>query len=64
MVLPRLARALHHPGVATALGVLLIVLGIVAIASGEPVGWWALIIVAGVVNVLRGVIPAQDDRDR
>ena len=60
MFLPRLARILHHPALATALGAILIVLGAIGLATDEPVGWAILMIVAGVINVLRGVVPKND----
>ncbi len=52
---------LHHPGVAVALGVILLVVGVIGLASHEIAkGWAILIIVVGVINVLRG-LPHHDD---
>lgn len=57
MFLPRIARALHHPGLAVALGGVLIVAGVIGFATGDmPKGWSILIVVVGVVNLLRGVV--------
>jgi uncharacterized membrane protein HdeD (DUF308 family) len=53
---PRLARVVHHPGLAVALGVILIVIGIIGLASGDIAkGLAILILVVGTINVLRGV---------
>lgn len=60
VILPRLARALHHPGVAVALGVILVAVGIIGLASHDIAkGWAILIIVVGTINAMRG-IPHND----
>jgi hypothetical protein len=53
--LPRLARALNKPGIATALGLVL-----VGMATGDIRTVWPIIIlVIGAINVLRA-IPTRD----
>jgi hypothetical protein len=60
VILPRLARALHHPSVAIALGVILVAVGVIGLVSHEIAkGFAILIIVAGTINVLR-VLPHND----
>jgi hypothetical protein len=52
--LPRLARALHHPGVAAFLGIVLVGVGIYGLASGDiPKLWAIIVIVIGSINVMR-----------
>ena len=53
VLLPRLARFFHHPGLAVGLGVILIVVGVVSgdIAKGLAI----VIVVVGAINLLRGV---------
>jgi hypothetical protein len=52
--LPRIARALHHPGIAAFLGIVLISIGIYGLASGDiPKLWAILVIVIGSINVMR-----------
>lgn len=54
ILLPRLARALHHPGVAVFLGLVLLGIGSYGLSSGDiPRLWSILIIVVGAINVLR-----------
>jgi hypothetical protein len=61
ILLPRLARLFHHPGVAVALGGILIVVGVIGLASGDiPKGWAILILVVGAINLLRGVPSSED----
>ena len=57
VILPRLARSLHHPALAGILGVILIGIGIFGLASGDIAqGWSILILVIGLINLLRLVI--------
>lgn len=57
VVLPRLARALHHPGIAALLGLVLIGIGIYGLASGHiPHLWSIVILVVGGLNVFRMVV--------
>ncbi len=59
--LPRLARALHHPGLAALLGLLLIGIGIYGLVSGNiPHLWSILILVVGALNFLRLVVPRHE----
>jgi hypothetical protein len=54
--LPRIARSLHHPGLAVVLGLLLLAIGIYGLVSGDiPKLWAILILVVGTLNVLRAV---------
>jgi hypothetical protein len=54
--LPRLARALHHPALAVALGVVLVAVAIFGLISGDiPRLWAALVMVVGGLTVLRAV---------
>jgi type IV secretory pathway VirB2 component (pilin) len=55
-LLPRLARFFHHPGLAVGLGVILIVVGVVGVVSGDIAkGLAIVIVVVGAINLLRGV---------
>ena len=57
VILPRLARSLHHPALAGILGVILIGIGIFGLASGDIAQRWSiLILVIGLINLLRLVI--------
>ena len=60
--LPRLARALNKPGIATVLGLVLVAVAIIGITSGDIRTLWAIIIlVVGAINLLRA-IPTRDVR--
>ena len=60
VILPRLARALHLPGLAVALGVILVAVGVIGlVASDIAKGFAILIIVVGMINVLR-VLPYKN----
>ena len=60
VLLPRLARTLNKPAIATALGLVLVVVAIIGMASGDIRTLWAIIIlVVGAINVLRA-IPTRD----
>lgn len=53
-ILPRIAKALHHPGLAAFLGLVLLAVGIYGLTSSKMPRWSAiLIIVVGAVNVLQ-----------
>jgi hypothetical protein len=55
-LLPRLARALNKPGIATALGLILVVVAIIGMVTGDIRTRWAIIIlVIGAINVLRAI---------
>jgi uncharacterized membrane protein HdeD (DUF308 family) len=56
VLLPRLARFFHHPWLAVALGVILIVVGVIGLVSGDiATGLAIVILVVGAINMLRGV---------
>lgn len=56
VLLPRIARALHHPGIAVLLGVILIAVGVIGLISNDIAkGWAIVIIVVGGINLLRGI---------
>ena len=58
--MPRLARALNKPGIATALGLVLVAVAIIGMVTGDIRTVWAIIIlVIGAINVLRA-IPTRD----
>ena len=60
VLLPRLARALNKPGIATALGLVLVAAAIIGMATGDiGTGWAIIILVIGAINVLRA-IPTRD----
>jgi hypothetical protein len=60
VLLPRLARALNSPGIATVLALILIAVGIVGLATDDIRTPWAIIIiVVGAINLLRAV-PNRD----
>jgi hypothetical protein len=54
VLLPRLARALNQPAIAALLGLVLVAVAIIGMATGDIRTLWAVIILAiGVVNVIR-----------
>jgi hypothetical protein len=56
VLLPRLARALNSPGIATALALILIVVGIVGIATDDiGTGWGIIVIAVGAINLIRAI---------
>jgi energy-converting hydrogenase Eha subunit G len=60
VVLPRLARALHHPAVEVALAVILIALGVIGLATDDIKKGYAIgIIVVGAISLLRAL--SRDD---
>jgi hypothetical protein len=62
ILLPRLMRALHHPGLAVLLGVVLIGVAVFGLATGDIKTVWAMIIlVVGAINVLRAIPQPKDD---
>jgi hypothetical protein len=61
IVLPRLARALNHPGVAVLLAAILIAIGVIGLVTDDIKHGYAIgIIVIGVLNVLRAQPKAQE----
>jgi type IV secretory pathway VirB2 component (pilin) len=60
VLLPRLARALNKPAIATVLAVVLIVVAIIGMVTGDiPTRWAIIILVIGAINLLRA-IPTPD----
>ena len=60
VLLPRLARALNKPAIATVLALVLVAVAIIGIVTGDIRTPWAIIIlVIGAINVLRA-IPTRD----
>jgi len=56
VILPRVARSLHHPALAVMLGFVLIAIAIFGLTSGDiPKLWASIILVVGVLNVLRAI---------
>jgi hypothetical protein len=56
ILLPRLARTLHHPALAVALGLVLVAVAIYGLVSGNiPKLWAILILVVGAINVMRAI---------
>jgi len=56
VILPRVARSLHHPALAVMLGFVLVAIGIFGLSSGDiPKLWATIILVVGVLNVLRAI---------
>ncbi len=62
IILPRIAKALHHPALAAFLALVLLAIGIYGLASGQIPKWWCIIIiVVGALNLL-GLLgkPSED----
>jgi hypothetical protein len=58
-----LARALNHPGVALALAVILVAVGVIGLATNDiKKGYAIAIIVVGAISLLRAL--SRDDRGR
>jgi hypothetical protein len=56
VLLPRLARALNKPAIATVLGLVLVVVAIIGMVTGDiRTGWAIIILVIGAINVLRAI---------
>jgi uncharacterized membrane protein HdeD (DUF308 family) len=56
VLLPRLARALNKPAIAALLGVVLIAVAIIGMATDDiRTGWGIIILVVGVINVIRAI---------
>ena len=63
IILPRLARTLHHPALAVMLGFVLVAVALYGLVSGNiPKLWSAIILAVGVLNVLRA-IPRSRQRE-
>lgn len=56
VLLPRLARALNKPAIATMLGLVLVAVAIIGMVTGDiSTGWAIIILVVGAINVLRAI---------
>jgi hypothetical protein len=54
VILPRLARVLNAPAIAAALGLILIAVAVIGLATGDiRTGWAIVILIVGVINVVR-----------
>ncbi len=61
ILLPRLTRALHHPGLAVLLGAVLVAVAIFGLVTGDIRTLWAVIIlVVGGINLLRAIPQPKD----
>jgi hypothetical protein len=61
--LPRIARSRDHPALAVVLGVVLLVVAIFGLVTGDiPKLWAVLILVVGAINVLRAVPHPEANR--
>jgi hypothetical protein len=60
VLLPRLARVLNKPAIATVLGLVLVVVAIIGMLTGDiRTGWAIIILIIGAINFLRA-IPTRD----
>jgi hypothetical protein len=56
VLLPRLARALNSPAIATLLAVVLIAVGIVGIVTDDiRTGYAVVVLIVGIVNLIRAL---------
>jgi hypothetical protein len=54
VILPRLARVLNAPAIAAALGLILIAVAVIGLATDDiRTGWAIVILIVGVINVVR-----------
>lgn len=62
VILPRLARALNAPAVAAVLGLILIAVGIVGLATDDiRTGYAIVILIVGLINLVRTMAPRNGD---
>jgi len=62
VILPRLARALNAPAVAGVLGLILIAVGVVGLATdGIRTGYAIVILIVGLINLIRTMAPRNRD---
>jgi hypothetical protein len=62
VILPRLARALNAPAVAAALGLILIAVGIIGLATEDIRTVWAIVIlIVGLINLVRTMASRNGD---
>jgi ABC-type uncharacterized transport system permease subunit len=63
VILPRLARALNAPAIAAALGLILIAVAVIGLATDDiRTGWAIVILVIGVINLVRTFSPRGEHR--
>ena len=56
VLLPRIARALNSPAVATLLAVLLVGVGIVGLITDDiPTRWAVIVLIVGIINLIRAI---------
>jgi hypothetical protein len=61
VILPRLARVLHHPGFAGFLGVVLVGVGLYGLVSGKIGNAWSILfLVVGLLNISRLIVRTPD----
>ena len=59
-ILPRLARALNAPAVAAVLGLILIAVGIIGLATDDiRTGYAIVILIVGLINLVRTIAPER-----
>ena len=62
VILPRLARALNAPAVAGAMGLILIAVGIIGLATDDiRTGWAIVILIVGLINLVRTMASRNGD---
>ena len=62
VILPRLARALNAPAVAAVLGLILIAVGIIGLATDDiRAGYAIVILIIGLINLVRTMAPRSGD---
>ncbi|HSD22871.1 MAG TPA: hypothetical protein VLB79_00950 [Solirubrobacterales bacterium] len=65
VLLPRLARRLNSPAIATLLAVVLLVVGIVGIVTDDiPTRWAIVVAIVGLINLIRAIPYGRSDPDR
>jgi hypothetical protein len=63
VILPRLARALNAPAIAAALGLILIAVAVIGLATDDiRTGWAIVILVIGAINLVRTFSPRGERR--
>jgi hypothetical protein len=56
VLLPRLARRLNSPAIATLLALILVAVGIVGIVTDDiPTRWAIVVLIVGLINVIRAL---------
>lgn len=56
VLLPRIARALNSPAVATLLAVLLVGVGVLGLVTDDiPTRWAIIVLIVGIINLIRAI---------